>query len=210
MSNDRPKASALRRQPKQIRSQERVNHILDVAEQLFIERGYAQTTTREIAQRAEVPVGSLYQFFPDKAAIVGALANRYFEQEYRMFVQLHAELAEAEISRYLDRMIDAFQQFADDRPGYRAVLRQLLDQMTVADASVPTEYDQLMLAGLADFLSQRNPNLDRNRSELIATTVFKAANELLWLAFTRDVDQRSAIVAEIKTLLTAYLRTYEI
>lgn len=210
MPIDRPKASALRRQPQQTRSQERVNHILDVAEQLFIERGYEQTTTREIAQRAEVPVGSLYQFFPDKAAIVRALADRYFEQEYQMFVQLHAELAAAEISVYLDRMIDAFQQFADDRPGYRAVLRQLLDQMTVAAASVPTEYDQMMLAGLADFLSQRNPDLERNRCGLIATTVFKAANELLWLAFTCDSESRSAIVAEIKTLLTAYLKTYRI
>ena len=55
----------MRRQPKQARSQERVHHILDVAEQLFIELGYEQTTTRAIATRAGVPVGSLYQFFPD-------------------------------------------------------------------------------------------------------------------------------------------------
>jgi AcrR family transcriptional regulator len=209
MADESPKASTMRRQPKQIRSQERVHHILDVAEQLFIERGYEQTTTRAIATRAEVPVGSLYQFFPDKAAIVQALANRYFDQEYRMFVQLHAELAEVEIGIYVDRMIDAFEQFADDRPGYRAVLRQLLDLMTVADASVMNEYDQLMLVGLADFLSRRNPKLDAARCELIATTVFKATNELLWLAFTRD-QQRSALVIETKTLITVYLKTYKI
>ncbi|WP_329608331.1 helix-turn-helix domain-containing protein [Nostoc sp. CMAA1605] len=56
----------MRRQPKQTCSQERVHHILDVAEQLFIELGYEQTSTRAIATRAGVPVGLLYQFFLTK------------------------------------------------------------------------------------------------------------------------------------------------
>lgn len=209
MADDRP-TSAMRRQPKQARSQERVHHILDVAEQLFIELGYEQTTTRAIAVRAAVPVGSLYQFFPDKAAIVRALANRYFEQEYRMFVQLHAELADVEIAVYVDRMIDAFDQFADEHPGYRAVLGQLIDLMTAADANVMNEYDQLMLIGLSNFLSQRNPKLDAARCELIAMTIFKAASELLWLAIARNDEQQSALVAETKILITAYLQTYQI
>lgn len=210
MADDRPKVSTMRRQPKQARSQERVHHILDVAEQLFIELGYEQTTTRTIATRAEVPVGSLYQFFPDKGAIVRALADRYFEQEYQMFVQLHAELADMEIATYVDRMVDAFEQFADQQPGYRAVLGQLIDLMTVANASKLNKYDQLMLAGLANFLSQRNPDLDAIRCELIATTLFKAASELLWLAFTCDRPRQQALVAETKILLTAYLQTYKI
>lgn len=200
----------MRRQPKQERSQERVHYILDAAEQLFIEQGYEETTTRAIAARAEVPVGSLYQFFPDKVAIVKALAERYFEQEYRMFVQLHAELSEAEISTYIDRMMDAFAQFADEHPGYRAVLGQLLDLMTAADANVMNEYDQLMLEGLADFLSRRNPKLEVAQCELIATTVFRSASDLLWLALTRDPQQRKALMAEIKTLITAYLKSYQI
>jgi AcrR family transcriptional regulator len=210
MADDRPKASTMRRQPKQARSQERVHHILDAAEQLFIESGYEQTTTRAIATRAEIPVGSLYQFFPDKAAIMRALADRYFEQEYQMFVQLHVEWADAAIAIYVDRMIDAFGQFADEHPGYRAVLGQLIDLVTVADASVMNEYDQWMLAGLAAFLKQRNPKLTADRCELVATIVFKATNELLWLAFTRDRPQQQALIAETKTLITAYLQAYEV
>ncbi len=210
MSKDRLETSTMRRQPKQTRSFKRVHHILDVAEQLFIELGYEQTTTRAIASRAAVPVGSLYQFFPDKAAIVQALANRYFEQEYQMFVQVHEQVAEAEISIYVERMIDGFEQFIIERPGYQAVLRQLLDLLTVADANVNNEYDQLMLIGLADFFSQRNPKLDANQCKLMATTVFKATNELLWLAFTYDEPQKSALITEIKTLITAYLKNYQI
>lgn len=210
MPSDRSKTSTMRRQPKQTRSQERVNQILDVAEQLFIELGYEQTTTRAIATAAKVPVGSLYQFFPDKVAIMRALANRYFEQEYRMFVQLHAELAEVEMSIYVERIIDGFEQFIDARPGYRALLRQLLDLMTVTDANVINEYDQLIRVGLTNFLSQRNPQLDLARCELIATTVIKTTNELLWLALTCDPQRRSALVGEIKVLITAYLKSYQV
>jgi len=210
MTADPQQPSTMRRQPKQARSQERVHHILDVAEQLFIELGYNQTTTRAISSRAEVPVGSLYQFFPDKEAIVKALANRYFEQEYHLFVQLQAELAEAPIAVYVDRMIDAFDQFATDHPGYRAVLEQLIDLMTAADITTLDKYDHKILAELARFLERRNPSLDKAKCELISTTVMKAANELLWLSLTRDQFFREQLVAETKTLIAAYLQTYQI
>ncbi|MFN6452925.1 MAG: TetR/AcrR family transcriptional regulator [Nostoc sp. EfeVER01] len=210
MTKEFHKASTMRRQPKQARSQERVHHILDVAEQLFIEFGYEQTTTRAIAIRAAIPVGSLYQFFPDKEALVRALANRYFEQEYQIFVQLHTELAKADIATYVERMVNAFEDFAQQHPGYRAVLGQLIDLMTVTDASKFNEYDQQILVELADFFSRRNLQLDATQSRLIATTVVKVSNELLWLSFTREPLERKQLVKETKTLITAYLQTYQI
>ena len=73
------------RKPKQARSLKRVNRILDVAEVLFIEQGYAAATTKQIAAQAEVPIGTLYQFFPDKASILQALAERYTDLLDRQF-----------------------------------------------------------------------------------------------------------------------------
>ena len=70
----------MRREPRQARSQERVNRILDLAEELFAGESYAATTTNAIAARAGVPIGSLYQFFPDKTSILQALALRYAEK----------------------------------------------------------------------------------------------------------------------------------
>lgn len=210
MATELSKSAKTRRQPKQARSQERVNRILDVAEQLFIEVGYDQTTTRAIAARAEVPVGTLYQFFPDKEALLKALADRYFEQEYHLFVQLHAEMATATIPTYVDRMVDAFDQFATEHPGYRAVLDHLIDFMTVADTKNLDEYDQQILVILARFLAQRNASLTLEKCELIAMTAIKVVNELLWLSLTRDRAFQQQMIAETKTLLTAYLQTYQI
>ncbi|MDX2244269.1 MAG: TetR/AcrR family transcriptional regulator [Leptolyngbyaceae cyanobacterium bins.302] len=210
MTQDSSKTTKIRRQPKQARSQERVSHILDAAEQLFIEVGYEQATTRAIALRAAVPVGSLYQFFPDKEALLRALANRYFEQEYHLFVQLQAELTAVPIQEYVDRVIDAFDQFATDHPGYQVVLAHLVDLMTIADASNPTEYDRRILAEFAQFLAHRNPALPPAKCELIATTTLNVANELLWLALRRDRSFRSQLLAETKTLITAYLQTHQV
>ena len=80
-SSSSSKLNKMRRQPQQARSQERVRQILDVAEQLFVEMGYDSTTTRAIAARAGISVGSLYQFFPDKEAILKALAIQYMQAD---------------------------------------------------------------------------------------------------------------------------------
>lgn len=67
----------LRNRPRQARSRSRVEHLLDVAEEVLEEVGYDAATTTLIASRAEVPVGTLYRWFPDKAAIAEALTDRY-------------------------------------------------------------------------------------------------------------------------------------
>jgi AcrR family transcriptional regulator len=210
MATDSQNPSAMRRQPKQARSQERVHHILDVAEQLFIELGYDTVTTRAIATRAQVPIGSLYQFFPDKEAILKALANRYFEQQYHLFVRLHGELADAPIAVYVDCMVDAFDQFATNHSGYRAVLEQLINLMSAAEISTLDEYDQQILNELTHFFKRRNSSLGQAKCELIATLLLKTVSELLWLSLTRDRLFREQVIAETKTLIAAYLQTYQV
>ncbi len=63
--------------PRRSRGVKRVETLLAAAEQLFAEIGYGATSMNAIAQRAGAPVGSLYQFFPSKVAIGGALVDRY-------------------------------------------------------------------------------------------------------------------------------------
>ncbi len=74
------RGSQPRRQPVQARSRERVEKILDAAVQLLIEEGYDAVKTNAIARRADVSIGSVYQFFPNRFAIFGALAERYREK----------------------------------------------------------------------------------------------------------------------------------
>src|SRR6187431_2172357 len=64
-------AAAPRRIPQQMRSRARVDAILRAARSLIGER--SQASMREIAEAANVPIASVYQYFPDKSAVLRAL-----------------------------------------------------------------------------------------------------------------------------------------
>jgi len=79
-----------RKLPVQDRSRRTVEAILDAAAHLFVERGYAATTTNHVAEAAGVSVGSLYQYFPSKDALLVALDLRHLDHAEAC---LHVELA---------------------------------------------------------------------------------------------------------------------
>lgn len=72
----RPSSGAQRRAPSQRRSRERVERILDATAELVLEHGVKALGTRAIADRAGVPVASLYQYFADKEELVLELVKR--------------------------------------------------------------------------------------------------------------------------------------
>ena len=69
--------SIARLTPTQKRSRERFEKILGCAEELLLEKGSDAFRMSDIVGRADVPFGSLYQYFPDKTAIIGTLAERH-------------------------------------------------------------------------------------------------------------------------------------
>lgn len=68
------------RPPRQARSQDTLDRLLDAAETLIAEKGFADATVAEIARRAGSSVGSFYTRFHDKEGLLYALYDRYFEQ----------------------------------------------------------------------------------------------------------------------------------
>ena len=69
-----------RKIPKQTRSQSTVEAILEAAAQVFERHGYAGGTTNRIAERAGTSIGSLYQYFPNKDAVLVALVHRHLAE----------------------------------------------------------------------------------------------------------------------------------
>src|SRR5262252_975871 len=68
-----------RKQPVQQRARVTVEAILDATAHIWAREGYAAVNTNRVAEAAGVSIGSLYQCFPDKAALVGAVAVRHSE-----------------------------------------------------------------------------------------------------------------------------------
>jgi AcrR family transcriptional regulator len=71
--------TAPRKRPQQRRSQATVEAILDAAAHLFCENGFSSATTNAIAERAGVSIGSCYQYFPNKRALLEALRERHIK-----------------------------------------------------------------------------------------------------------------------------------
>lgn len=71
----------LRRMPSQDRAQQTLEAILEATAQILVQDGYARASTNRIAKRAGVSVGSLYQYFSNKDAIVDALGERVAERQ---------------------------------------------------------------------------------------------------------------------------------
>lgn len=76
---DNPQIS-LRKKPKQSRSSELVNTIMTAAIQVLEKEGIARFTTSRVAERAGVSIGSLYQYFPNKASILFHLQHAEWQQ----------------------------------------------------------------------------------------------------------------------------------
>jgi AcrR family transcriptional regulator len=77
----------MRKAPRQARSRATIEAILDAAAHILGERGWAATTTNAVAERAGASIGSLYQYFPNKLALVEAVRRRHFDEVLAM---LHA------------------------------------------------------------------------------------------------------------------------
>jgi AcrR family transcriptional regulator len=67
-----------RKLPRQARSRQSFEAVLEACARLLREQGYAATTTNQIAERAGVGIGTLYEFFPNKESIVAVLIERLF------------------------------------------------------------------------------------------------------------------------------------
>lgn len=106
-----------RKLPRQARAQVTVDAILDATAQLLVERGYAQTSTNAVAQRAGVSVGSLYQYFPNKNALIAALHDRHVQQMMDVIeLQLvrHADASlEAALTGVIEAVVEAHRVDAD-------------------------------------------------------------------------------------------------
>lgn len=84
-----------RRKPTQSRSRATVDAILQASAQVLVRDGYAKTTTNRIAERAGVSVGTLYQYFPNKDALVVALCEQHSDEMMALLSASIEELQDA-------------------------------------------------------------------------------------------------------------------
>ncbi len=199
MSEEKP----LRTMPRQERSRQRVDLILDTAATLFVEIGYEPTTTNAIAERAGISIGSLYRYFPDKDTVLRALIARYSREMQELYERIFtADAVYLPLPVFIDRILDQYMSFYGECPAVKHLL---------LGSDVSSEIGAAMLA-LEDMTTEylktflMRFQLTEDRAYLIAL-VSKAIVKAMITLLTPSVDQAYAaqIVAEFKHLLVVYL-----
>lgn len=193
----------LRRVPVQGRSVARVQRMLDTCAEIVDEVGYEGLTTTLLAERAGVAIGSVYQFFPDKRAVVQALTHRNLE---RYLARLAERFDAAKLTNWwdgLDAAIDEYIHMHRTVPGFRTlhfgdvVDLHLLDDVLDNNAVIASEVQRVLVA-------HGVPDTDRLRLQL--TIVVEVADALTALAFRRDPAGDPQVLAETKALIRDYLQ----
>jgi AcrR family transcriptional regulator len=115
---------APRKRPVQQRSRETVEAILEAARQVFAAQGYAGGTTNRIAQRAGVSIGSFYQYFPNKDAIVVALMERHMTETTANYeaVMRQADAADLEVAEVVRHFVLSMLASYQQDPAFYRVL----------------------------------------------------------------------------------------
>lgn len=196
-----PHATPLRRAPVQRRSAERLTRILDACADLLDEVGYDALSTRAVALRAGVPIGSVYRFFGNKRAMADALAHRNLERYTERVRDRLKETADGGWRSALDAVLDEYLAMKRTAPGFSLVDFGNQIPLGARQAEPNHRLAELLTQLLAGHLRQE-PGDDLRRTFLIAV---ETADTLVQLAFRVDPGGDEKIIGEMRELLRAYL-----
>jgi len=200
---DQP-TSHLRNRPRQARSAARVEHLLDAAEAVFEEVGYDAATTNLVAARSEVPVGTLYRWFPDKNALAEALADRYLGLLVGLYDDLLTDIdPEERAGEFLRRVMHKLTSATRDQ---RALPALLVSAMVPGGRSSAGARLRAGLEGyIREVLEMRVPGLPDDVRDRTADVCVTLAHLILAAASDDAHPEREAMVDEYIDVMLAYL-----
>lgn len=192
-------AEAPRRIPTQERGERRVAQLLQGAAEEIAAVGYEAATMSAIAERARAPIGSLYQFFPNKHAITHALRIEYGEHYEALLIALELDAKNLSLDRLAARLVNVNVQFIESHPAFLA----LLD--APPSTKSPVSLRQRLRKRLSLCFSAVTPGLEKARALRCATVTLQILKGLSQLYGEVTPPEKRQIVCEYRIALSNYL-----
>lgn len=161
-----------RKVPQQERARQTVEVLLKATAELLEQEGYAQLSTNKIARRAGVSIGSLYQYFPSKEALIAALIEQVLEDEWASIeteMRVHAlDDVYTLTSILVRRMLIQVQK--------RTRLHQVLMEQVPREGRLARilEFNERIAQGLVQLATLRRAEIVPQNLELAAYVVIQA------------------------------------
>jgi AcrR family transcriptional regulator len=201
-------SSRLRRQPKQQRGKDRVDKILDAAAAVFDTVGYEAATTHLIAAEAKTAIGSVYQFFPDKAAIFNAMELRHVERVKEMWAQFGtSDIIRLPLREMIHTLTIAVSKLFE-QPVSRVVFVQFFLSREMFQ-SIDESMTQEAINFMASILNRKNPSLSEAQCSLLAEVCVHSSNAVMLSALrSSNAQHKQQLAEQIEDLMVSYLEPY--
>jgi AcrR family transcriptional regulator len=198
-----------RKQPRQQRSSKVVDRILDAALILTREQGTRTPTTLAIARRAGLSVGSVYQYFPNKEAILLDLARRWlssFPEVIEKRIKVPRPTNREEFRREVRKLfIDTSSIYLEN-----ATLMPVIEAISGnADLRpIQDEYDQQIIALYAAWLRHVNPALEDKIAKRLGLVMMEVGHACRLVGLKRDRRTYDLIEDDVETMWLALVSPY--
>ena len=190
------------RTPVQQRSRHTVEKILDAAAEVLAVDGMPSFTTNAVALQAGVNIATLYAYFPDKGALLVALAERNEAARAAFMAERLEGLRSIDWREWLEMTLAAMADFRVAHPGDITLRRALTSTPEFRDIDAGST--ERIAEGAVRFLQRTNPDLPADMAARIAQVTVLASIEVLDLACSSGQVDR-ALLGELVDMLTSYL-----
>ncbi|XXF81411.1 TetR/AcrR family transcriptional regulator [Myxococcaceae bacterium GXIMD 01537] len=197
--------NGVRKQPLQARSKALVDALIQTTARILLRDGWQALTTNRIARDAGVSVGSLYQYFPNKEALLIALIERIADEMTAHLLEVGTALPGAPVDEGIVKLVRAALDVSRrDAPLYRAVLVELPRQGTL---ELFERVNRRLADALAEWLVARRDELDIVDPSLTANILVTALDALTdhALFFQPELLDSPRFERELRALVSGYL-----
>ena len=187
-------STPIRVEPVQARSAARVGALLDAACQTMHEVGYEQLTTAMVAERAGASIGTVYRYFPDRVAVLQAVAARNLE---RVTQALRADLAKnapATVNAALRTALDTLTRFFREEPGFRSL--RVGDVLDIRPLAGSRGGNAEIAAVIKDYLHDAHGLRLDSAGRVAIETAVDVVDALLGRAFMHSDRGESTVLSE--------------
>ena len=195
-----------RKTPRQARSRATVDALLEATTRVLAEQGYERTTTNRIAQVAGVSVGSLYQYFPNKDAIITGLVDRHVERLRRLFAETLLGVADAPLEVAAGALVHAVVAIHRAHPALNRVVLEQVPRMGLTHTV--DAFDDFAVQLIAGYMRRRADELRPKNLELAAWVLMRTLQPLVHAAVRQGPERFDdpEFLAETTALIVGYLR----